>query len=285
MSSAKNTQKRIQKRPVRRRTAPARTRRKSSPAGIVIGIVGWLASAALIAYLISIRVDTQKKLSGIDAQFKRDLAELQETLNRHQERVRERSSNLIGAIDEQNRLQRELEAKIQLVADEPEQLETQRDALKGEVAQLDRKVASLREEAGLTGESRSEVIAKLRDAQFRRNDLKQKYIQNYYKMLEDYQETIHKNNPEQSQRFFFSHRDTPFAPAAAYHAAELFRMDGDAHFALRMYREIVKNYSDSYYAARSQARISMVEDEQLGWDQIAPAVIQLHPYKALDIVN
>ncbi len=285
MSSAQNSARRIQRRPVRRRPAPRHAKKGSSPFSILFGLVGWLICAGLIAFMVSVRLDTQKKHEKLKTQFKKDVDELRQTLERRQEKIKKRSSNLIAAIEEQQREQRDLEAKIDTLDDEPPKLEEEREELKKQVAQLDRKVANLREEAGLTGESRSEVLARLRQAQTRRNQLKQDYIRKYYQMLDDYQEAVRKNSAEQSRRFFNSHRETPFAPAAAYDAAEKYRMNRKAEDALRMYREIVDNYPDSYYAHRAQARISMVEDREPGWDQVAPAVLELKPYKALDIVN
>lgn len=286
MSSAQNSARRIQKRPVHRRSAPRPAKKKgSSPLGILVGLVGWLICAGLIAFMVTVRVDSQNKREQLKAEFKKDVAELQETLERQQEKIKERSDNLISAIEEQQREQRELEAKIDTIEEETPKLEEKREEMKKKYAQLDRKVANLREEAGLTGESRSEVLDRLRQAEHRRNQLKQEYIQKYYSMQDDYQKAVRKNSAEQSRRFFNSHRGTPFAPAAAYDAGEKYRMNGKADEALRMYQEILDNYPESYYAQRARERISMVEDREPGWDQVAPSVLDLKPYKALDIVN
>ncbi|MFW5894049.1 MAG: hypothetical protein ACOCUY_02835 [Verrucomicrobiota bacterium] len=285
MSNAQNSTRKIRKRPVQRRSAPRPAKKKSSPIGIVVGLVGWLICVGLIAFMVIIRLDTQKKLEKLDVEHKKDMDALKQSTSVRQEKIKERSDNLIAAIEKQQRKRRDLEAKIDAAEKIPPKLEEKREELKTQVAQLDRKVANLREEAGLTGESRSEVLARLRQAQTQRNQLKQEYIQKYYRMLDDYQKAIRKNSAEQSRGFFNSHRETPFAPAAAYDAAEKYRMDGKAEEALRLYKEIVDDYPDSYYSHKARARISMVENREPDWDQVAPAVLQLKPYKALDIIN
>ena len=288
MSSASSSRRTIRTSPARRPPprAPARRKRKGGgAAGILVGTVGWLAALALIGFMVYVRMETEEELDAIIDQFNADIAELQEEMDLRQDRITVRNKNLVEAINEENRVQAGLRADIQAVESVPPRLENKRDELKQTANQLEEQILELRDEAGLVGESRYDVMARLRRAQGQRNRLKQQYIRDYYAMLERYQDAVDKDDAEQSQRFFNTHRDTPFAPAAAFDAGEKFRMEGDADSALRMYGEITRNYPDSAYAPRAEDRIRSVKNEEPGWDQPGASLIRFHPYKYLDIVD
>lgn len=285
MSAVKYTTKRSARHRASARVATKKKQKPTNTTGIAVAILGWVVALVAAGYMVSVRQEMKKARGQLKVEYKEDIAALQGMIDRRQQVIRDRMKNLTDGINAENKRQAALQGAIAtLEAGVPELEERQRKLAK-EVSTLEEEVARLRDEAGLTGESRATILAKLRQAQARRDELKRSYIEGYYQLKEQYMRLRAAGTAQPMQQFFYNHRESPFAPAAAYQAAEFHRMDRKREPALRLYQEIVKNYSDSGYAYKAESKTKMLEDSAAGWSEQDAQLPRFEPYKKLSIVN
>jgi len=271
--------------PQRRPVSQRRSRKQGpSTAGVLIGMMGWLAMVAAGVCAVYLKKDGDRRIASLREGHKQAMVEMQAKADSRLAAIQERSKQVTEAINTHNKEQAGLETAIGELEKEAAELATVREERDSELRRLRPRLEAAQQDAGFSKEGVGDTADTLEDRSRLRDRLKQEYIERYNTMKKLYEERLARHGYADIQRFYSSHKHTPFAPAAALHTAEKLRLAGEPEQALRYYRETIKRYPDSPYARAAEARLEGLQGgaDSDGSEAIPKTFI---PYKALGIVQ
>lgn len=274
--------------PRENRAASVRGKRRptqDSGSAAVISFFGWGFAIIFAILMFKAHHDGRKAMARLDATYQASKAELGNDAVQRQEELSEQIRALNATVQGQLDKQKELKEKAMLIErDLPEAEEEAAQA--SQAAKQLREAATLAEdEAGLSREGLEETARKLDEAADTWRTLKYQYIDRYQAMLRKYENAIQTQNPEKIMMFYNSHRHTPFAPASAYYAGEMFRVNSNKDGAVRMYKEVTNRFKDSTYASLARSRLAQINAGDPQWDANYGLSLVFYPYKALSIAT
>lgn len=85
--------------------------------------------------------------------------------------------------------------------------------------------------------------------------LVERYTHNYRQIEDKLHDAVRNRNASGTRAIYNSYPDSPFAPAALYHAGELSYAKRDLHRAANLYKDLLRKFPGCPYAATAQAQL------------------------------
>jgi TolA-binding protein len=254
-----------------RRAAPGRLR------GIVIGVLGWLAAIGAGALVILLPGANSGKAACETARA-----------NAQMEQFRLKTGSRIAACRQKSNALRE---QIKTIVNEETRLlhqiqerQAERAALEHEVGSLEKDIAALEQTISRTQNSTDADSERVEDLEIKLDRMKKTtrrlfaaYRKQYAELKARYEEAVRRSEPWMIRQFYGRYPDSPYAPAACFFTAEKMYAARDVANARRMYKTLLKQFSDSPYSLYVRKRLAQL-DARLRyrpWD----VPVKFYPYK------
>jgi hypothetical protein len=236
-----------------------------------------LATLLLIGLMAATLVGQRRQAAAVRADLLPALAAIQASAEpRKQDLVRERA-DLVTKINEQVTRQEGLLPKIRSAEAAIKELEPQVKTLDRAQSKLTETVGALQADQDLTGEGVAVLQAKLADLERTQGRLKEEYKTRFQAMRAAFEAAKEAPEPAAIRQFYATHRQSAFAPAAGFYAAERLYATKHSGDALRLYKEVVRLYPGSVYVESCKGRIAQI-DAGGKYSEPAAAAVDFEPY-------
>ncbi len=253
-----------------------RTRGAVAAAGLVIGAVGWLAAMGLVGILVVSLANVREDLARVHAGVTPAVAKIKAEVEPRREGLLQEREELTRKINELVKRQEDLLLRIKATERAIHDLEQDikgQERTQGELAET---VGAPSEGQGPAGTSVAALEAKLQGLERMRDRLQSEYKRRFIAKRADFEAAADAPEANAMRQFYATHRDTAFGPAAGYHAAEKLYATKHSGDALRLYKEVIRNYPGSSYVEASRTRIQQIEAGARYADP--PEAVRFEPY-------
>lgn len=254
-------------------------RKKGSP---VPAAFGFLVLLVALLYGIVTAVQFQAEKARIETRYREERLHLEQRVESEKMEIealhREWAAKL-KTIQQENL---QAKQKVQATQRNIEASQKELSELEKEKSKAGQQVAAQIEDKDLVGEGIDELRARTAALTRRRDTLISEFKEAYVALKQELRGLVDQGNPERVRQFFFTNRITPFAPAAAFFAADLFYGKNRLPDAARLYQDIVRQFPDSSYSAQAEKRLRDIE-ARLPYDQYDTPTYQ--PYKIPDSLD
>lgn len=240
------------------------TKHRHSPAGILLGGMGWLVAVLAMVCLVATWIHVNRRLADVEAKLEPALEDVRRSRERRQDDLTAERERLAATMNDLLKREEDLTLKIKQVEATVAELEPQ-------VKTLTRAAETLRaelESSTQNGEGMSQSVEDLEEdiaeLESIRDGLKDVYKRRFLTLDAAYREAKADQDPDRLRDFYEAHQHTVFAPAAAFHAARKLMAADREPDAMRLYNELVRRYQGSVYAREAKEEIARIEAGEPG---------------------
>jgi len=224
----------------------------------MVGLSGWLALVAVVAWGVASQVGHRRAAAAVRARLAPAVAEIQAAIEPRSRGLAEEREALTTQTNEQVKHQEDVLMRSRAAELAVSELEPQAKTLERTQGKLSEAVGAMQADQGLAGEGLAALQAKVASLERTRDRLIEEYKARFQALRVAFEAAKDSPDADLLRRFYAEHRDSAFAPAAGYHAAEKLYAGKHSSDALRLYKEVLRVYPGSAYGEACTSRIAQI---------------------------